>query len=509
MIGLEIFGLLMSGFGTALSLDNLFAALIGALLGIVVGALPGLGSVTGVALLLPLTFKMDPITGIIMLAALYYGCMYGGSFSAILLNIPGDSPAVMTAIDGNALTKKGKAGKALYASNLSSFIGGTIGIISLTFIGPWLANIGLAFGPAEIFAIILLALCSIGWLLGDSPTKGIVTTFLGVLLATVGVDAAMGQSRFTFGSINLLSGISFIPLVIGMFGFAQVMEMMTQKLDVKELKTKLSFKDSLLDKREMKGIVGPSVRSGLLGNFLGILPGAGATTGAFLCYVLEKRVGKDRAAMGKGSLSGVAAAESGNNAAAVGSFGPLLALGIPGSGTSAILLGGLIMWGLKPGPLLFTDSPDFVWGLISSMYVGNVISLLASLLIIPLLVKMLKIPTAVMIPVVAVLCIIGAYSVNNNIFDVWFMLFAGLVAFFLNIHQYPVAPLLLAFVLAPRLEMSVRQSLDLSNGDPSIFFKSPISAAILSIVVLICVSPLIGRLLRKKKAADKESEVAS
>lgn len=482
--------LLLYGFVEAISLQNLLAALVGAVLGIIIGAIPGLGSALGVALLLPLTFGMDPVTGIIMLAGVYYGCMYGGAYSAILINIPGDSPAITTALDGYPMTKKGKSGKALFTANIASFIGGSIGIITLTFLGPGLAKLGLAFGPAEVALLILLALCSVGWLLGESPSKGIAATALGIVLATVGVDAISGQARFTFGMENLLSGLELIPMIIGMFGFSQVLTMIAQKLNVKEDR-KLTLKESIPKKKEFKRLAVPSIRSGIIGNFLGVLPGAGATTGGLLSYVLEKRIGKNKKAMGKGALEGVAAAESGNNAASIGAFVPLLSLGIPGSATTAILLGGLIMWGLDPGPLLFKSNPDFVWGLISSMYIGNIIALIAGLAFIPFLMKVIRIPTSLMVPNITVVCIVGSYSVNNNMFDVWVMLIAGVIAFFIQTNDYPIAPLLLAFVLTPRLEMSARQAFKISNGGLDIFLGSTISIILLLMIILFIAAPIV------------------
>ncbi|MFZ7101798.1 MAG: tripartite tricarboxylate transporter permease [Peptococcaceae bacterium] len=491
---------LLQGFHTAITFQNIIAALFGGIMGLVVGAMPGLGSLTGVALLLPLTFKMEPTTGIIMLAAIYYANMFGGSFSAILLNIPGDSPAVMTALDGYELTQKGKAGKALFAANISSFVGGTIGIILLTLIGPALARVGLAFGPAEQAALILFALTSIGWLLGDDPLKGLLTTTFGLLLATVGVDQQLGQIRFTFGSVNLLSGISFIPLVIGMFGFSQVMDMMINRPDSGSLAaTKLTIKESLLTGKEIKSILPTIFRGGFLGNFVGLLPGAGATTASFFSYILEKKVGKKPEMLGKGSLNGVAAAETANNSAAAGAFAPLLALGIPGSGTAAVLLGGLMMWGLRPGPLLFTEEPDFVWGLISSMYIGNIICIFIALAMIPFVINILRIPLSILTPIVAMVCIVGSYSVNNSMFDVWFMIFAGVIAYLFNSYNYPVAPLLLAFVLTPRLEQATRQAFELSNGSVDIFLKSPIAVTFLAAIVLFTIVPIFMKKFGKKK----------
>lgn len=491
--------LLFSGLSAAMSVQNLLAAFAGAIMGLIVGAMPGIGSLAGVALLLPLTFKMNPTTAIIMLAALYYSNMYGGSFSAILLNIPGDSPAIMTSLDGYPMSRKGKAGKALFTSSVSSFIGGTLGIIMLTFVGPLAAKWGLSFGPAELTWLIILALTSIGWLIGDKPTTGLLATALGMMVATVGLDKALGQPRFAFNNINLFSGISFIPLVIGMFGFGQVIDMVINRDEYKGVEDKkLTIKESLINKDEAKRIVPVAVRSGIFGTFVGILPGAGATMAAFLSYVMEKRIGKNKDEMGKGAMEGVAAAEAANNGAAMGAFAPLLALGIPGSGTSAVLLGGLMMWGLQPGPLLFKNNPDFVWGLIGSMYIGNVICLIIAIASIPILMKVVRVPSTIMVPIISSICIVGTYSVNNSMFDVYLMIGAGVLAYFMSIADIPAAPLLLAFVLTPMLEMYIRQSFDISGGRLNIFVQSPISKMLCMLIVLFSLAPLLLKIIKKK-----------
>lgn len=490
----------MRGFTVAFSMQNLLFAAIGGILGILVGALPGIGSAAGISLLLPMTYKMNPTTGIIMLATIYYGDMFGGAYSATLLNIPGDTPAMITAIDGFALAKKGKAGKSLATGNVASLIGGSIGIVLLTICGPLLAEVGLSFGPAEISALIFFALTSIGWLLGENPLKGLIATGLGIMISTIGVDTASGVIRYNFGSFNLISGITFVPLVIGMFGFSQVIElcMKTDEIDASSLK-KITLRDSLLDWNELKSIIWPSIRSAFLGNFIGFLPGAGATTGSFLAYVLEKKIGKKKDLLGTGEITGVAASEAANNSAAVGSFVPLLALGIPGSTTSAVLLGGLMMWGLRPGPLLFESNPDFVWGLIGSMYVGNIICFVIGMLIIPLLVSFMKISNKVMIPIIMVICLVGSYSANNSMFDMGVMLVAGVLAYFLKKNSFPIAPILLSFVLAPKLELSIRQALGVAHGNPIVFIQKPISATILAITLLLFLMPLFQSLVKKHK----------
>lgn len=496
--------LLLNGLSSAMSVQNLLAAFAGAIMGLIVGAMPGIGSLAGVALLLPLTFKMNPTTAIIMLAALYYSNMYGGSFSAILLNIPGDSPAIMTALDGYPMSRNGKAGKALFTSSISSFVGGTIGIIMLTFVGPLAAKWGLSFGPAELTWLIILALTSIGWLIGDKPTKGLLATALGMMIATVGLDKALGQPRFTFNSINLFSGVSFIPLVIGMFGFGQVIDMVINRDDYKGVENKkLTIKESVIDKEEAKKILPVALRSGVFGTFVGILPGAGATMAAFLSYIMEKKIGRNRAEMGKGAMEGVAAAEAGNNGAAMGAFAPLLALGIPGSGTAAVLLGGLMMWGLQPGPLLFQNNPDFVWGLIGSMYIGNVICLIIAIASIPILMKVVTVPSSFMIPIISSICIIGTYSVNNSMFDVYLMIGAGILAYFMSIADIPAAPLLLAFVLTPMLEKYIRQSFDISGGQLGIFIQSPISKVLCAAILIFSLAPVLMKTIKKSpKSAE-------
>ena len=499
--------LILNGFLIALAPTNLFAAISGAFMGLIVGAMPGIGSLAGVALLLPLTFKMNPTTAIIMLAALYYSNMYGGSFSAILLNIPGDSPAVMTSLDGYPLSRSGKAGKALFTSVISSFIGGTVGVILLSLMGPVLSSVGVKFGPAELASLNLLALTSIGWLLGEKPLKGLQMTCLGILLALVGVDATLGQPRFTFGNINLLSGISFIPLVIGAFGFSQVLDLMSNRIDVSEIANKkLTLKESLLNKNEIKKVIPIAFRCGFLGNFIGILPGAGATSAAFLGYIFQKKMSKEPEMLGKGSIEGVAAAESSNNGAAMGSFAPLLTLGIPGSGTSAVLLGGLMMWGLRPGPLLFTENPDFVWGLIGSMYVGNIICLIIAIACIPFLINILKVPTSIMIPLISTVCLVGTYSVNNNMFDVYFMIVIGFISYIFRLTGYSVAPLLLAFVLTPGLESAVRRAYDIGGGSARIFIEKPISLALIILTIGFSLAPTITKLARRIKQKNKNIE---
>lgn len=496
---------LLEGFTVALSPQNMGAAMVGAVLGLIVGAMPGIGSLAGVALLLPLTFKFNPTTAIIMLGAIYYSNMYGGSYSAILLNIPGDSPAVMTTLDGYPMAKKGRAGQALLTANFSSFIGGLIGMCILVFVGPALARIGLKFGPAEMAALLLVAMTSITWLVGENPTKGLIVTLVGILLASIGMDSVLGTPRYDFGSIHLLGGIPFTPLVIGAVGFSQVIKLMTEGENKEKVEGKIRLRDSWFAKGEGKRLLLPAIRSGFLGTFVGVLPGAGATTGAFMGYAIQKKCFKSKEKLGEGAVEGIAACEAANNAAAAGAFAPLLALGIPGSGTGAVLLGGLMMWGLNPGPMLFETNPDFAWGLIASLFLANMITLGIALLIIPWLMKILSVPVKIMIPAISVICVVGAYSTSNSMFGVIVMFLSGVLGYLLEKNNYPIAPLLLAMVLAKTLEVNTRRAFIISKGSPMIFFEKPISAVLMIIFFLIICTPIVKAIIKKVKSSKNNS----
>lgn len=492
--------MLLHGFSVVFTIQNLGACLLGAILGLIVGAMPGIGSLAGVALLLPLTYKFNPTTAIIMLGSLYYSNMYGGSFSAILLNIPGDSPAVMTALDGYPMaSKKHRPGQALFTANMSSFIGGTIGMLILTFMGPLLADIGLKFGPAEMTVLLLLAMTSIGWLVGSNPTNGVVLTFVGILIASIGMDTQTGAPRYNFNNIYLLGGVKFIPFVIGTVGFAQVMRLMDEKDDPVQidLKDKLTIRGSLLSGHDFKRLVPPAVRSGILGTFVGVLPGAGATTGAFLGYAMQ-RAFKSEEPLGSGAIEGIAACEAANNAAAAGSFAPLLALGIPGSGTGAVLLGGLMMWGLNPGPLLFTNEPEFAWGLIASLFLANLLTLMIALGIIPVLIKILAVPVKVLIPIIMVVCLVGSYSDTYSMYGVIIMLVSGICGYVLEKSGFGTSPMLLSFVLAPLLEDNMRKAFVISDGSvKDVFFHSAISSVLTVIIIGFVLTPIVKMILAK------------
>ena len=466
--------------------------------------MPGIGSLAGCALLLPLTYKFNPTTAIIMLGALYYSNMYGGSFSAILLNIPGDSPAITTALDGYPMARKGRPGQALMTANLASFIGGTIGILILTLTASGLATLGLKFGYAEMTLILLIAMTSISWLIGENPIKGIVITMLGILVASIGMDTLSGAPRYEFGNMYLLGGVPFTPFIIGCVGFAQVIKLINEReADEKkrageDSKTKLSIRDSMLTKHDLKRMLPPTIRSGVMGTFVGVLPGSGATTGSMVGYAVQKKF-KSEEPLGPGAIEGIAASEAANNAAA-GAFAPLLALGIPGSGTGAVLLGGLMMWGLNPGPLLFDSNPEFCWGLISSMYMANVFTLLVAVLVIPFLIKILSVPVKYMIPIITCVCIVGAYSTSNSMYGVVIMFVSGIVGYLLDKNGFPTAPMLLAFVLAPMLEKNMRKAFIASQGSLRIFVDSPLKLVLLAVFLVLVLTPVVKSIRRKLKA---------
>lgn len=503
---IENLNLLLYGFGVVFTMENLLAALFGATAGLFIGAMPGVGALTGVSVLLPLTFKMNPTTAIIMLASLYYATMYGGGFSAILINIPGDTPAITTALDGYPLTKKGLPGKAMSTSIFSSFIGGTIGILILTLSGPLLAQVGLIFGSPELALIILLAMTSIGWLMGDDIASGLLATGIGLTFATIGTDQAAGLLRFHFGMPNLMAGVSFVPLVIGMFGFSQVIDLLVQPETDRKAKVKLSLRDMYLNKDDLKTILPINLRHGFLGTFVGVLPGAGGTSAAFISYIMERRINKRGHLFGTGVIEGIAAPEAANNAAAAGAFAPLLTLGIPGSATTALLMGGLMMWGLQPGPLLFTEKPDFVWPLIASFYIANVICLLISFAAIPLLRRAISVPNSILVPIIFAVCVVASYTTNNAMFDVYFMIGVGVFSYLLKIAKIPIAPLLLAFVLSPMLEKYTRQSFDMTRGDPSIFIRNGICWTLITLIVLLSISPVF---VKRIKAAREKKQGSS
>lgn len=478
----------------------------GGVLGVIIGALPGLGATAGCALLLPITYSMDPTVALVTLAAVYYGDMFGGGISAILINIPGDSHAAVTALDGYAMSRKGQAGKALFVGFLSSFVGGMLGAIVLTLMGSLLTNIGLAFGAPEMAAVILVAMTSIGWILGDAPYKGLIATGLGLLFATIGMEPLTSAPRYVFGQIALVQGIPFVPACIGLFGLSTVIQSLVDGIFKKKeyYNKKLTYKDSIPSKDEFKRMVPVHLRGAAEGFFIGMLPGSGATIATFFSYLIEKRVNKRGKEMGTGIVEGVAIAESADNAAAIGSFGPMFSLGIPGSSTSAILLGGLLMWGMQPGPLFMTNHADVAWTVIASMFVGCFLVALICMALIPFFSAITKVPNRLLLPIVISLSLIGAYAVNLSIYDLYIVLIAGVVGYIFLELDIPQSPFVLSLLLGYDMEKYFRQAVIMGGGDYSVFFTRGLSLGILIFGALFIIVPIIVNVVRKRKAAAKE-----
>lgn len=492
---MDLISNLSMGFSIAFSPINMVFVTLGVVAGTIIGALPGIGPVSGIAILIPLAFGMNPTSAMILMCGVYYGCMYGGTITSVLMNVPGESSTIMTCLDGYAMARKGRAGPALTIAAIGSFIAGTFSVVMLTLLAPTIAEAALKFGPPEYFALMLLGLSAITGLTGKSRAKGYAMGFIGLALALVGLDPIGGAARFTFGSLELMDGIGFLPIAVGVFGVGAVLEMIDHSLHVQIMKT--SLRDMLITKKDIRDSAMPIVRGSLIGFVIGVLPGAGATIATFLSYAVEKRVSKTPELFGTGMIEGVASPESANNASTGGAMIPLLTLGIPGSGTTAVMLGAIAMFGLQPGPLLFSKNPDFVWGLIASMYIGNVMLLVLNIAFVPAFVAVLRVPYKVLAPLIAIFCVVGVYSVNYSIFDLWLMLGFGVIGYLTNKMDYPQAPLVLALVLGGYMEVSLRQSLKMSQGDISTFFTRPISAAIMAVVIIIILWPVLNRFLFK------------
>ncbi len=492
----------MGGFAEAFQPLNLVMLVIGCAVGLFIGAMPGLGSVNGVAILLPITFLVPPSAAIIFLAAIYYGAMYGGAISSITLGIPGASTAVATVFDGRPMAIAGKADQALVTAAAASFIGGTISVVLFTLFAPPLAEFALRFGPPEEFALMVLAFATFIGLGGDDIPKTIFSILIGLVLASIGLDIVSGKPRLIFFDLSgFYHGINFLVLAIGIYGIGEILWTLEQtEGDVMVHRVKTGLRVILENLRLFKDCLGTTVLGSLIGYFVGMLPAAGATPGSLMAYGLAKTFSKDPDSFGKGNPRGVAAPESANNAASTGAMLPMLTLGIPGSPTTAILLGGMIIWGLRPGPLLFQEHPDFVWGLIGSLYVANVVALVINLACIPLFVRVLTLRFTILAPIIFVLCIVGGYAPEQSMHDVWLMLIFGVVGYLLRKLNYPVAPAVLAIVLGPLAERSMRQSLLISQGEASIFLSRPISATCIAIAVALMVYPLILSWRRRASA---------
>lgn len=494
---MELLQNLSTGFAIALTGKNLLWCTAGVFFGQLIGILPGIGAPTAIALLLPLTFSLNPTSAIIMFAGIYYGVAYGGTVTSILINVPGESSSVMTCVDGYAMAQKGRAGAALSIAAIGSFLAGTVSIVLLMSFAPALARFALRFGPAEYFGLAVMAFGLLTVFGSGSPFKIVISTVVGILISTVGMDCVSGMPRFTFGIPQLLSGIDFIVIICGLFGLAEVFTCIEEPKRGCLVQEKFKLREVFLTWQEWVESRWAIVRGGITGFLIGLVPAGGITTASFLAYMAEKRTSRHPETFGKGDIAGVAAPESANNAASISGFAPLLALGIPGSATTAVMLAGFMMWGIRPGPLLFTTNPDLVWGLIASMYVGNALLLLINMFLIPLFVAMLRFPYSILMGFIIIFASIGAYSVNNSMFEVWLMVGFGLLGYAMNKLQYPIVPLILAMVLGNLVEKSLRQALVLSGGNIDVFYTRPIAAGFLLIALLAFCSPLIRVALRK------------
>ena len=492
---MDLFSNLSMGFSIAFSPINMFFVTLGVVAGTLIGALPGIGPVSGVAILIPLCFGMNPTTAMILMSGVYYGCMYGGTITSIVMNVPGEASTIMTCLDGYAMAQKGRAGPALTIAAIGSFIAGTFSVVMLMILSPPIAEAALKFGPPEYFALMVLGLTAISGLTGESKGKGYAMGLIGLALGVVGLDPITASPRFTYGIMDLMDGVGFLPIAVGMFGIGAVLEMLEQTKQAQFVKTTL--RDMVITKQDLKDSTLPVARGTIIGFLVGALPGAGATIASFISYAVEKRLSKTPELFGTGMIAGVASPEAANNASTGGAMVPLLTLGIPGSGTTAVMLGALTLFNLQPGPLLFTKNPDFVWGLIASMYIGNVMLLVLNIAFVPVFVSVLRIPYNILAPLIAIFCTVGVYSVSYSVFDLWLMFAFGLIGYMTKKLDYPQAPLVLALVLGKRMEVALRQSLKMSEGDISILFARPISGVIMVAVIIIFLWPLLNRFLWK------------
>lgn len=487
---------LFHGFGVIMTPVNIGLMFVGIILGVLIGVLPGLGGANGVAILLPLTFSMSPTSAIIMLSCIYWGALFGGAITSILFNIPGEPWSVATTFDGYPMAQNGHAGAALTAAFTSSFVGALIAVIMITFLAPLVAKFALKFGPPEFFAVYLLTFCSFVGMGKGSPFKILASMAIGFALAAVGLDTVTGQLRLTFDIPDLLRGFDFLIAVIGLFGIGEILLSMEEGLAFSGKNAKINAKVVFETWKKLPRYWITSIRSSLIGIWMGITPG-GATPASFMSYGLAKKMSKNGANFGKGEIEGVIAPETAAHAAGTSALLPMLALGIPGSPTAAVLLGGLLIWGLQPGPLLFVEQKDFVWGLIASMYLGNLVGLIVVLTTVPLFASILRIPFSIIAPVIVVICAIGAFTVHNAMLDIWFMLLFGVIGYLFKKLDYPLAPLVLALVLGDKAEDSFRQAMLVSQGDLSILWSNALVGGITSLALLLLFWPLLSRLLAK------------
>jgi putative tricarboxylic transport membrane protein len=484
----ELLDQILLGFATAISPVNLAYCFIGVLLGTVIGLLPGLGSVTGVALLLPLTLTLEPVTALIMLAGIYYGTQYGATISSVLISTPGDSATVVTTIEGYQLARQGRAGPALAIAAIGSFLAGTISIVLLMTLAPLFARFALNFGPPEIVALMVLGFAGVIGFTGTSRAKGLAMAAFGLAIATIGIDPSTGVTRFAFGNVELLGGIGFLEVVIGLFAVAEVMSQVRRGTP-EPIRTR--FREMLLTREDWRRSRMPILRGGLLGFLLGVLPGAGATLASFFSYDVERRLSRHKGEFGKGAIEGVAGPEAANNAAVNGAFVPTLTLGIPGSGTTAVLLGAFLLFGIQPGPLLLEEQPELVWGLIASFYIGNLILLVLNLPLAPVFASILRLRYGLLYPLILLLCFVGAYAIENRLWGVWLAFAFGVIGYFMKRYDYPAAPVILGLILGGLLEEALVQTSSISGGDFTIFLRRPIALVLFALAALVMLGPYI------------------
>jgi len=494
---------ILNGFGVALQPINLWYTFVGVFLGTIIGILPGIGPSATIALLIPITFGMDATSALIMMAGVFYGAKYGGSTTSILIRTPGEASSVMTSIDGYEMAKKGRAGAALAVSAIGSFIAGTIGVIGLTVFAIPLTSMALKFGPAEYFMLMLFAMTAVASLSGKSPAKGMLSTVLGLMIATIGIDLQSGQPRYTMGIAEFQDGVGFIVVIVGLFALAEVfrgMEGIFQGTAPEQIRISGKL---WLTREEWRRSVGPIWRGSLIGFVIGVLPGAGGTIASIMSYTTEKRLSKNPDEFGNGAIEGVAGPESANNSDTAGAMVPLLTLGIPGGGATAVMLGAFIMYGIQPGPLLFQNRPDLVWGLIDSMYIGNIMLLILNLPLIGLFVRLLYIPSGILYPLIVAVSVIGIYAGNGSMLDLYLLLFFGVVGYVFDKIDIPVAPMVLSLVLGGMMEQSFRQAMTISGGDTAIFVGSTITVILLVMsVISIAVPFIVPRLKALKRSED-------
>jgi putative tricarboxylic transport membrane protein len=494
---MEALSSLLHGASILFQPEYLLFCLLGVLLGQIVGALPGIGPSAGIAILLPLTFGADPIASIIMFAGIYYGAQYGGTITSVLVSIPGESTSVMTSLDGHQLARKGRAGAALGMAAIASFFAGTVGTLGLMLAAPPLAKVAIAFGPPEYFALVVLGLMSLA-LVGGDFLKGIMAGVLGLILGTIGVDPQVGNTRYVFDQVWLLDGVEFLVLAVALFGVGEVLASVERDPSAPEADFRV--RNVLPTRADWAVAKWATLRGTAIGFLVGVLPGAGATIASFIAYATERKISRHPEKFGSGVMEAVAGPEAANNAASSGAMVPMLALGVPGSNTTAVMLGALIMFGLQPGPQLFTQAPDLVWAIIASMFLGNLILLLLNLPLAGLFAQLLRVPYAILYPIILALCIAGVFAAQNSMDDLWLMCGFGVLGYVLKRTDFPIAPIILGLVLEPLLENALRQSMTLSHGSLAIFVERPISLAMLVAIFLMVAVPTAARIIGRLRA---------